>query len=65
MTMNMDNSMNMASTSMAMSGMTPSNTAMAMPSSTSSASGGMGGMGGMSMGGSCKISVGHSRYATA
>jgi copper transporter 1 len=45
----------MASSSMAMSGMSPTATgAMLMPSSTGSASGGMGGM---SMGGSCKISV--------
>jgi hypothetical protein len=46
----------MTSASMAMSGMAPTATGMAMPSGTSAA-GGMGGTGGMSMGGSCKISV--------
>ena len=55
--MAMDHSNMMSSASMAMSGMGPTATGMAMPSATSAA-GGHGGMGGgMSMGGSCKISV--------
>lgn len=54
--MAMDHSNMMTSASMAMSGMAPSATGMAMPSATSAA-GGMGGMGGMSMGGTCKISM--------